>query len=279
MAKPQATPSAIPAARAPSFAAQIARFYRAFQRPLLGISSVFSFLLIWEWIGTSGAVNPIFFSSPSAILRAGVKLFGAGEMWNHMLVSGTEFAIGFGIAILFGIPFGMLLGWYKTINYIFEPFVSALNATPRVALLPLIIIWFGIGIWSKVVIVFLGALFPIILTTYAGVRTIDETLLRAARSFGANDRQIFKTIALPSSVPFIIAGMKLGLGRALVGIVVGELVAASAGVGYFIAIAGATFQTDKLFVGIFIITGFGVLMTAWLSALERRFEAWRPQRT
>ncbi len=251
---------------------------KAYQRPLVGLIAILVFFASWEWAGTSRLINPLFISSPSAIWRAALKMFAQGDIWNDLYVSGTEFTVGFALAILIGIPLGMLLGWYRAFNYALNPFISALNATPRVALVPLLIIWFGIGLWSKVAIVFLGAIFPLVLNSESGMRALDETLLRAARSFGANDWQIFRTIALPSSVPFILAGMRLALGRALVGIVVGELVAATAGIGYSMAIAGATFQTDKLFVGIFIITAFGVLLTNIIDRFERRFEAWRPRR-
>jgi ABC-type nitrate/sulfonate/bicarbonate transport system permease component len=256
---------------------RIWRLYVRFQRPILGIGGLLAFFLIWEYVGTSGLINPLFVSAPSKILRAGIRMIQQGDIWNDLYVSGTEFFIGFALAIIIGIPFGMLLGWYRTVYYIFDPFVSALNATPRIALTPLFIIWFGIGIWSKVALVFLGALFPIVLNTFSGVRTLDELLLRAARSFGANDRQIFRTIVLPGSVPFILSGLRLGLGRALVGIVVGELVAATAGIGYEMAIAGATFQTDKLFVNVLILTMFGVVFTEVLNHVEHRFDAWRPQ--
>jgi len=260
-----------------SFTKRILRMYVTFQRPILSISGMVVFFLGWEYIGTSGLVNPLFTSAPSKIFRAAVVMVQQGDIWNDLYVSGTEFAIGFAIAIAIGIPLGMLLGWYKTAYYLLDPFVTAFNATPRIALTPLFIIWFGIGIWSKVALVFLGAVFPIILNTFSGVRTIDELLLRAARSFGAKDRQIFTTIVLPGSVPFILSGLRLGLGRALVGIVVGEMVAATAGIGYSMAVAGATFQTDKLFVGVLILTAFGVMFTEGLNRLEHRFDAWRPQ--
>ena len=256
---------------------RLLRTYLTFQRPILGVTGVLVFFSIWEYIGTSGLVNTHFVSAPKKILRAAIGMIQQGDIWNDLYVSGAEFAIGFALAIVIGIPLGMLLGWYRTVYYILDPFVTAFNATPRIALTPLFIIWFGIGIWSKVALVFLGAFFPIVLNTFAGVRTLDELLLRAARSFGANDRQIFRTIVLPGSVPFILSGLRLGLGRALVGIVVGEMVAATAGIGYSMAVAGATFQTDKLFVGVLILTAFGVLFTEGLNRLEHRFDAWRPQ--
>ncbi len=256
---------------------KIGQLYQTFQQPILSVSGLVIFFLIWEYIGTSGLVNPLFVSAPSKIFAAAVKMFAQGDIYNDLYVSGTEFVLGFAIAIVIGIPLGMLLGWYRTVYYVLDPFVTAFNATPRIALTPLFIIWFGIGMWSKVALVFLGAIFPIILNTFSGVRTVDELLLRAARSFGANDRQIFTTIVLPGSVPFILSGLRLGLGRALVGIVVGEMVAATAGIGYSMAIAGATFQTDKLFVGVLILTFFGVGFTEALNRLEHRFDAWRPQ--
>jgi NitT/TauT family transport system permease protein len=246
---------------------------------LINVVSVLLFFLAWEYIGTSGLINPLFVSSPSAIAQSAVGWLKDGSFFNDLYVSGTEFGIGFALAIVTGIPFGILLGWYRTFNYVFEPFVFALNATPRVALVPLLIIWFGIGIWSKVAIVFLGAFFPLVLNAYSGVRTMDDVLLRAARSFGANDWQIFRTITLPSSVPFVLAGLRVGLGHALVGIVIGELVAATAGIGYEMAIAGATFETARLFDGILLITTAGVLLTWAIGYIEHRFDAWRPQRT
>ncbi len=262
-----------------SFRDVMGRMYIAFQKPALNAAGVIVFLLLWQYAGTSGLINPLFTSAPTKIFAAAVQMVKQGDIWNDLYVSGSEFVIGFALAIVIGIPLGMLLGWYRTLNYILDPFVTAFNAMPRIALTPLFIIWFGIGLWSKVALVFLGAIFPVILNTFSGVHALDETLVKAARSFGAKDRQIFTTIALPGSVPFILSGLRLGLGRALVGIVVGEMVAATAGIGYSMAIAGATFQTDKLMVGIFIITGFGVLFTGVLNNMEHRFDAWRPRRT
>ena len=137
------------------------------------------------------------------------------------------------------------------------------------------ILWLGIGIKSKIAVVFLGAIFPILVNIISGMSTIDKTLLKCARAFGATDRQIFTTLALPSSIPFLIAGMRLAVGRGLVGVVVGELVASTAGIGHMMSIAGATFQTDKVFVGIFILSGSGVLMTELLKRVERYVARWR----
>ena len=156
--------------------------------------------------------------------------------------------------------------------------MTVLYSVPRVALLPLIILWLGIGLESKIAVVFLGAIFPIIVNTMSGVRSLDTTLLNCARAYGARDRDLLLTIAVPGSVPFIIAGLRLGAGRGLVGVVVGELVAAQAGVGHMMARAAATFQTDKVFVGVLLIALFGLLLSRALSALEARVDAWRVRR-
>ena len=232
------------------------------------------FLVLWELIPALGWVDPFFTSSPSRIITAAGWLFEHG-LWNDILVSLNEFGLGMILAIILGILIGMLLGWYRTLDAMFEPFITMLNAMPRVALLPLIILWLGIGIESKVAAVFLGAFFPIVITVMKGVKTVDETLLMCAHSFNASDRQIFATLVLPTSVPFIVAGLHLAVGRGLVGVVIGELLASQAGVGHMIMVSSATFQTDKLFVGIFLLAGFGYFLTEALKQVEKLFESWR----
>jgi NitT/TauT family transport system permease protein len=250
--------------------------WRRNENVLLGSLSMLIFLVLWEAVVRAGLVNPLFSSSPSRIVAAAVEMFADGSIWGHLRVSATEFFSGFALAIVVGVPLGILMGWYSRVNAVLEPFVSALYATPRIALLPLVVIWFGIGLASKVAIVFLGAIFPILVNTITGVRTIDADFIKVARSFGASDRQMFATVALPSSVPMLLTGLRLGLGHALVGIVVGEMYGATQGLGYLIAVAGARFQTDKVMVGIILIAGLGVALTELLRAIERRFERWRP---
>src|SRR5579862_3912894 len=254
------------------------RFYTRWGNLLLGGTAVILFLALWEWAGTSGAINPLFTSSPSRVVHAFGNLIAAGELGHDIVVSGLEFVYGFGLSILVGIPFGVLMGWYRPLNAVLEPFVNFFYATPRVALLPLMIIWLGIGINSKIAIVYLGAVFAILINTITGMQSLDEQLIKAARSFGASDMQIFKTIALPGLVPFTLGGIRLGLGHALVGVVVGELYAATAGVGYLIAVAGNTFQTDKVFVGVVIIAAAGMFITAVFKRIEEHYQSWRPQR-
>jgi len=259
-------------------ASSIYKFYLNQEKKILGGTAIALFLIVWELAGNVYQwINPMFMSSPSLIYKAAVNLFVSGEIYNDLYVSGIEFLGGYFLAVAVAIPFGIMVGWYKRMSYIFDPFINAMNATPRVALLPLIIIWLGIGILSKVGIIFLGAVFSILINTRDGVKTTPANLLTAARSFGASEWLVFKTVVLPSTIPFILTGLRLAVGRALVGVLVGELYAATAGIGFMITVAGATFQTDKVFVGVLIFALSGMLATELITKIERRFDKWRPQ--
>jgi NitT/TauT family transport system permease protein len=254
------------------------KFYLNHEKAILGSISAAIFLFIWELAGnTFQWINPMFMSAPSLIFKAAVQLFASGEIYNDLYVSGVEFLFGYLLAVAVAIPFGIMVGWYKRMSYIFDPFINAMNATPRVALLPLVIIWLGIGILSKIGIIFLGAVFSILINTRDGVKTTPLNLLNAARSFGASEWMVFKTVVLPSSIPFILTGLRLAVGRALVGVLVGELYAATAGIGFMITVAGATFQTDKVFVGVGIFALSGMLSMELLTKIESRFDRWRPK--
>jgi NitT/TauT family transport system permease protein len=259
-------------------ASSLYKFYLNHEKTILGGSAVAIFLIVWELVGNVFQwINPMFMSSPSLIFKAGYQLFASGEIYHDLYVSGIELFGGYFLAVAVGIPMGILVGWYKRMSYVFDPFINALNATPRVALLPLIIIWLGIGILSKVGIIFLGAVFSILINTRDGVKTTPANLLNAARSFGASEWIVFKTVVIPSTIPFILTGLRLAVGRALVGVLVGELYAATAGIGFMITVAGATFQTDKVFVGVLIFALCGMFGMDLLTKLERRFDKWRPQ--
>lgn len=242
---------------------------------LLGLVAVVAFMFFWEFSVVWGWANPLFTSAPTRIIKAGAAMVRDGSIWNDLAVSGLEFALGYGLAVVVGVPLGILMGWYRRFNALLEPFVNALYATPRIALMPLIIIWFGVDMTSKVAIIFLSTVFPILVNTMTGVRTIDRDFIKVARSFGATDGQLFLTVALPSSVPNLLTGLRLGLGHALIGIVVGEMYGASAGIGYMMQMAGATFQTDRVMVGIIIIAAAGMALTQVLKMIENRFEMWR----
>ena len=261
--------------------AEASRLYKMYlnqEKKILGSAAVIIFLIIWELVGNVlQLINPMFMSAPSLIGKAAYQMFSSGEIFNDLYISGIELWWGYLLSAVVAVPFGIAIGWYKRVSYIFDPFVNAMNATPRVALLPLVIIWLGIGILSKVGIIFLGAVFPILINTRDGVKTTPANLLTAARSFGASEWLLFKTVVLPSTIPFILTGLRLGLGRAIVGVMVGELYAATAGIGFMITVAGATFQTDKVFVGVLVFALTGMIGTELLTRVEKRFDKWRPK--
>jgi len=259
-------------------ASKLYKFYLSQEKKILGAAGVTIFLIVWELVGNVfQLINPMFMSAPSLIAKAAIDLFASGEIYNDLYISGTELLGGYLLSAVVAIPFGIMVGWYKKMSYIFDPFINAMNATPRVALLPLVIIWLGIGILSKVGIIFLGAVFPILINSRDGVKTTPANLLTAARSFGASEWIIFKAVVLPSTIPFILSGLRQGLGRAIVGVMVGELYAATAGIGFMITVAGATFQTDKVFVGVLVFALTGMIGTEILAKVEKRFDKWRPK--
>jgi NitT/TauT family transport system permease protein len=253
-------------------------FYERHEAVILGGTAVLVALGIWQAFWSAGKISPLFMSGPSAIVRQFHELWVRGTLVSDLVYSGGNFAVGFALALVAGVVLGIIVGWYRRVRLLADPFVNALFATPRIAMVPLIIIWFGVGMWSKVFIVFLSAFFPILVNTIAGVRTIDADLLRAARAYCASDWQIFTTLALPGSVPFILTGVRQGVALGLIGVVVGEMFGGSQGIGFLVAYGGQTFATDTLFVGVLIVAGAGILLTSLAARLERRFSRWRPER-
>lgn len=251
-------------------------FWRRNRRTVVGGGTLLLFLAAWQVVAVSGWVKPIFLSSPVAVVHAFVHEATSGILARDLAVSGWEFLIGFGLAIVVGVLVGVVIGWFPLVDEALDPLISAFYATPRVALVPLIIIWFGIGLASKVVLIFSVAVFPIIVNTAAGFRGVDAHLVEVSQSFGARQAQIFVNVGLPSAVPFILTGLRLGVGMALIGIAVGEAFGATAGVGYRIFIAGSVFRTDQMFVGLIILAVAGMIFSEVVRKIERRFDVWRP---
>jgi len=253
-------------------------FYTRHEGLILGGSAVVAVIAVWQYAWSKGWISPLFFSGPSAIVKEFWYLFTQDNLTSDIVFSGKNFAAGLALAIVFGVVLGVLVGWYRKLRLILDPFLNALYATPRVAMVPLIIIWFGIDMKSKIFIVFISSFFPVLVNTVAGIRTLDPDLLRAARAFCATDWQIFKTLAIPGSVPFILTGIRQGVSLGLIGVVVGEMFGSSEGIGFRVAVGGQTFRTDTVFVGVVIIALSGMLLTFLTERLERRFSRWRPER-
>ncbi len=268
--------------------------YLRFEQGILGAFSIIAVLLIWQglstgvfadWLspilGDSVAsklwIKPIFISSPTRVIAKTGEMMASGELWEHLSSSGISFILGSFIAIIVGIPLGLAIGWYRRLRYAVEPFLLAYNATPQVVFIPLMIIWAGTGMATRVLIIATVTFVPLTMNAWAAVKTADPRLLKVAKSFCSSDYQRFRDIILPTSIPFLLSGLRLAIGRAMVGVVVGEIYAATSGVGYLINVAGSSFQTDSVFVGIAMIALFGLLLTAMINSIEKRYARWRPK--
>jgi NitT/TauT family transport system permease protein len=229
----------------------------------------------WEIVAQYIVRDKLFLVAPSAIVVRFIELWRTGEIQNHMWVSGQEFFLGFIAAALVGVLFGLIMGTSASVRSALTPWVSAIYATPLVALSPLLILWFGLGLISKVVVVFAVSVFPVLVNTQTGIESVDERLLETARAFGATRRQLFTKVLLPGSVPFSVAGLRLGIGRGLVGVVVGELFGARAGIGYLITVSSQIFDMGALFASAMILAIAGVLSTEAIRVVERKVAPWR----
>jgi NitT/TauT family transport system permease protein len=241
---------------------------------LAGTLSVLGGLLLWELLSRFFVANPLFLAAPTQIFAAIAHLARTGELWHHVAVSGLEFVIGYAIASVLGIALGLGMASSERIKQIAQPWIAGLYATPTIALAPLFILWFGIGIWSKVLVVIFLVLFPVTINTEAGLRTTSQRLIEMLRSFGASPRQIFFKVSLPSATPFILAGLKLGIGRGLIAVVVAELFGSRAGLGRLISQSADAFNMPELFAGVIVLAAAGIAMTAGFTWLERRLVPW-----
>jgi len=242
----------------------------------LGVLGILSFLLAWEVGSRSRILDPFYFPPFSQIIAKGIELFATGIIWEHMIFSLTNFSAGFAAAVAAGVLAGIPMGWYKGISRTFDPLLSGIYATPLIALLPLIIMLFGLGAISKIIMTFLAAVFPVLINTMAGIANTDTNLIKMSRSFGASDATIFLKVSLPGSLPYVVAGVRVALGRALVYIVVAEQYGAAMGLGYLSSVAAQRFQIAAMFVPIVIIACLGAVLTELLKVVERRLEKWKP---
>ena len=241
------------------------------------LGSIFGGLAVWEIVARWIVNSKLFLAAPSQVLLALVDLALTGELEKHILVSATEFVIGYVAACILGVLLGLAMAASRPAKQALQPWVSGLYATPTVALAPLFILWFGIGIFSKVVVVAVLVLFPVAINTEAGLLTTSRQLIETVRSFGANSRQVFFKVSLPSALPFIFAGLKLGIGRGLIGVVVAELFGARAGLGQLISESAETFNMPALFAGVTLLAVAGIVLTSGFAWLERRLLPWREQ--
>jgi len=256
-------------------------FRQRLESMALGTAVIVLLLIIWELLPYFVPMKQgtrLFFTVPSRILAALWQMFASGSIWAPLGVSATAFAIGLALAIAAGLPLGILLGRSSTLNAMFDPFITAFNATPRLVFLPLLMLWLGIGLGSKVAIVFLGALFPLLINTHEGVRNADKVLINVVRSFGAKEWDVARLVVIPNSLPFIVVGLRLAIGRAILGVVVAEFFGAQDGLGVLMVRAARSFNVDVVFAGLIIFAVLSLIMTGLVKLVEERMNRWRPQR-
>ena len=251
---------------------------RDFAANWLGVIGILAFFSAWELATRFEILNPFYFPPFSKIVAKGVELFVNGTIWQHMWFSLTNFTVGFIIAVVLGVIAGVPMGWYKGISKTFDPLLSGIYATPLIALLPLIIMLFGLGPLSKIIMTVLAAVFPILINTMTGIANTDNRLITMSRAFGATDSTIFLKVSVPGSLPYIVAGMRVALGRALVYIVVAEQYGAAMGLGYLSSVAAQRFQMAAMFVPIVIIACLGAGLNELLKLIEKRLEKWKPEK-
>ncbi|MFZ3311691.1 MAG: ABC transporter permease [Xanthobacteraceae bacterium] len=256
------------------------RLWRRIEPTALGTGSIVAMLLLWQFLPDfvpMKAGTKLFFTVPSAIAGTLWQMFATGSIWEPLAVSAEAFVAGLGLSILVGLPLGVLLGRSRVLSAMCDPFITAFNATPRLVFLPLLMLWFGLGLWSKVAIVFLGALFPLLINTYEGVRHADRLLVNVVRSFGANEWDIARLVVVPNALPFIIVGLRLAIGRAVLGVVVAEFFGAQDGLGVVMVRAASEFRVDVVFAGLIVFAALSLVMTGLVKLLEKHFSRWRPQ--
>jgi NitT/TauT family transport system permease protein len=251
-------------------------FFTEHRRLSLALCSVLFLIASWELVLTYlFPVDPFFFTKPSLIGAAFKEQIQGSKLWHDLGVSSQAFLWGFSFAVIVGIPLGLVMGWRRRVEYSLDPFLTALYASPLVALAPLFIIVFGVGVLGKAALVFLLAVFPFIFNTFAGVKSTDALLINVIRSFGGSEKDLYLKVILPSTMPYIIAGARLAIGRGLVGIIVGEFYAASEGIGFAISQAGDTYRLPDMFVGIIILSLIAIILTELMRRLELTVAPWR----
>src|SRR5215468_11078950 len=242
---------------------------------MLGAIAVVVFFAAWHAIFLVVPLNPLFFTTPEQIAVGFVDLVESGDLLHDLTVSAVPFGLGLAAAVMIGVPLGILMGWRVRIGYALDPLMTVFYASPLVALAPLLVIFFGVGLPGKTIIVFSLAVFPFVFNACAGVRAVDHLLVNVVRSLGGRERDVYLKILLPSVLPYIIAGARIAVGRALIGVLVGEFFAASEGIGYAITRFADIFAVDRMFACILTVMVIAIALTEGIRWAERTAFPWR----
>jgi NitT/TauT family transport system permease protein len=241
----------------------------------LGLLAVVLFFGAWQAAFLYFPFNPLFISKPDLIFAGFADLIASGELFYDLMVSAVPFLYGFSAAVIVGVAVGILMGWRLRVGYALDPLMTVFYASPLVALAPLVIVFFGVGVAGKAIIIFLLSVFPFIFNAYAGVRAVDRLLINVVRSLGGTEKDLYLKVIVPSVLPYLVAGARIAVGRALIGVLVGEFFAASEGIGYAIARFGDLFALDKMFACILTVMIIAVVMTEGIRWAERAAFPWR----
>jgi sulfonate transport system permease protein len=245
---------------------------RQLQNVAIRLVSLTVVLGLWQVFGAR--VDPVLFTTPWAIAKAAVVMIGSGELWNYLWPSLVVLALGLTLAAIIGVAMGLLLARFWVLDVALGVYITFLYSTPTVALVPLIVLWAGFETTAKVIILFLFAFFPMVINTYQGVKNVDPRLVEVGRAFRCSERQLWTNIVLPGALPFIVTGLRLAVGRGLIGMVLADLYTAISGIGYLIVRTASTYQVDKMFVPIVTLGILGVTLTALLRLLEIKVAPW-----
>jgi ABC-type nitrate/sulfonate/bicarbonate transport system permease component len=252
-----------------------AGFFARHRDPLLGALSVALFFALWQAAFLVVPFNPLFISKPSLIAAGLVDLIATGDLAHDLAVSAVPFAYGFAAAVVAGVAVGIMMGARARVGYALDPLMTVFYASPLVALAPIVVIFFGVGVAGKAIIIFLLSVFPFIFNTAAGVHAVDPLLINVVRSLGGSQRDLYRKIILPSVLPYVIAASRIAIGRALIGVLVAEFFAASEGIGYAVARFGDLFALDRMFACIIVIMAIAVVLTQAIRWIERTAFPWR----
>jgi ABC-type nitrate/sulfonate/bicarbonate transport system permease component len=239
------------------------------------VGSVVMFFAAWQFGAMLGLLDERFYSSPVAVVKAGVELFTTTDMWPHIGTTLTELVVGFAGGAASAVLVGFVLGHYRLIGTLCDPVVMALYVTPRLAIYPVLVIWFGLGIGSKIVMVFLGTFFMVLINTIAGVRDVERSLIRAATSFMAPKSFVLFKIIIPASVPSIMTGLRQGFSQAVIAVITAEMFVSLSGMGNLISTYGQAMRTDTLLFIVVLVSAFAYLVIRGLTAIETRVSSWR----
>jgi len=246
--------------------------YRNF---LLGCFAVAAFFAAWQAVFLFVPFDPLFISKPSLIAAGYLDLIESGDLFRDLAVSAVPFFGGLAAAVVIGVPLGIVMGWRARVGYALDPLLTAFYASPLVALAPLLVLFFGVGVTGKTIIVFSLAVFPFIFNACAGVRAVDRLLIDVVRSLGGGEWALYRKVMLPSVLPFVVAGARIAVGRALIGVLVGEFFAASEGIGFAISRFGDIFAIDRMFGCILTVMAIAVALTEGIRWAERSAFPWR----